>query len=198
MLLLDKDGRVILVTAEIGNDGSKGVKQAEVFKDSDVIDLKGALTKQWGSDRLARKDPNEGNIWIWKNQHISARLLLRMKNSKICLKLNATVSHRMADMACSASIMVFNLLSLMKPLITLTIRKKVNNLSMKKQIFWLLMVIPSSVLAQESYWKVERIKPVLQTGLMFEVALASITNADHILFNENNNSCDFIAVKIRV
>ncbi|CAM3858503.1 hypothetical protein MUGA111182_13670 [Mucilaginibacter galii] len=78
--LLDKNGKILIITAEAGNNGPKGHKQGEVFADDDVINLKAALAKQWGKEKLARKDPNEGNIYLWKSQTISSRLTIENEN----------------------------------------------------------------------------------------------------------------------
>lgn len=55
---------------------------------------------------------------------------------------------------------------------------------MKRIIFWLMVLFPTFLFAQESYWKVERVKPVMQTGLVFEAALGEMSNADYVIYDE--------------
>lgn len=59
---------------------------------------------------------------------------------------------------------------------------------MKKLIVSLLVLTPIMLFAGESYWKIERVKPLMKTGLFFEVALDQFSNLDHILYDEDKKA----------
>lgn len=78
--IVDKDGKPLIVTAELGNDGPKGNAKAGVFKDEDVINLKKALTQQFGKEKMVKKDSFEGNVYIWKKAPLTIRLTIENEN----------------------------------------------------------------------------------------------------------------------
>lgn len=68
---------------------------------------------------------------------------------------------------------------------------------MKKQIFWFLFLFPAMLFAQQSYWKVDRIKPVMQTGLVFESSLATLSNSDYIMYDEGKKQVWYYSKSVK-
>lgn len=56
---------------------------------------------------------------------------------------------------------------------------------MKKKIAFLMCLIPATLFARESYWKVAEVKPVVQTSLFFEAMIGQITNLDHFVYEDD-------------
>lgn len=79
-LLLDGNGKILLVVAGIGNDGPKGKAKAGVFTDDDVIKLKKALTAQLGKEKMVRKDSFEGDVYVWKKAPLTVRFSIENEN----------------------------------------------------------------------------------------------------------------------
>lgn len=75
-LLLDSAGKILIATADIGNDGPKGEAKGGVFTDDDVIKLRTALSEKYGKEKMVRKDSYEGNVYVWKKDGIQARLTI--------------------------------------------------------------------------------------------------------------------------
>ncbi|BAV07411.1 hypothetical protein SAMN05421788_109232 [Filimonas lacunae] len=78
--IVDTTGKPLIVIADVGNDGPKGKVKAGVFKDEDVLDLKKALTEQFGKEKLVKKDSFEGAVYVWKKGALTIRLTIENEN----------------------------------------------------------------------------------------------------------------------
>lgn len=55
-----------------------------------------------------------------------------------------------------------------------------------KKFIWLMLIVPSVVFGKETYWKVEKVKPIIQTSLIFETVMASLSAFDHFTYDDDS------------
>lgn len=103
--IVDKTGTALIVVAELGNDGPKGKAKAGVFKDEDVLNLKKALTQQFGKERKVKEDSFEGNVYVWKKAPYTIRLTI--ENEKFENKSGHT-RNGVAQDGCNGVLTVYN------------------------------------------------------------------------------------------
>ncbi|MBC9931813.1 hypothetical protein [Chitinophaga qingshengii] len=75
-LLMDKEGRLVIFVADIGNHGPKGQQMAGVFSDNDVVTLRKELSAIWGPEKKVREKSYTGAVYIWKKNGVVARLTI--------------------------------------------------------------------------------------------------------------------------